>query len=95
MKAGTIFEHPTKDGGVVRLKAVKEANKDDGCEGFYFNGGRECYAPQSYTCAVDEIIYVESEPQYKLPRIMERIKHRTGITELDVLESEIAKILEE
>lgn len=31
MKAGKIFKHPTKKGGVVKLKAIEELSECKGC----------------------------------------------------------------
>lgn len=100
MKEGTIFDHPTKDGGVVRLKAVKEV---DGCRGCAFESigcnNERLYRDNRITgdCVKDEVIYVEDQSN-KLPRIMQAVRDNTksyGEEQDAILEKLISKILEE
>lgn len=105
MKAGTIFEHPTKYGGVVRLKAVEKTEGMDAlCSECIFGGNSEkCESLKikrdrgiTGSCSDNEVIYILAENiEPKLSRIMERIKYYTDSTEFDILESEISKILKE
>lgn len=61
MKIGTIFEHTSPTGGIVRLKAVEEIDSMKNCSGCYFDmPGGGCAYPE-YPCIQDENIFVETD----------------------------------